>query len=94
MSSNGSVRSPCHTQADISFDNGIIASFLSPGPNHPTGFILIRLASRHGAEHYDKRSDRAFTLSLSCRTISAVLRISGSLRATRARELAKDYLIG
>jgi hypothetical protein len=32
--------------------------------------------------HAQKRSDRAFTSSLSCRTISLVLRMSGSLRAT------------
>src|SRR5215469_26128 len=35
-----------------------------------------------GAEHYNRRSDRAFTSPLSCRTISVVLRISGSLKAT------------
>lgn len=35
-----------------------------------------------GVAHYDSRSDRAFTSSLSCRTISVVLRISVSLRAT------------
>jgi hypothetical protein len=32
--------------------------------------------------HYDSRSDRAFKSLLSCRTISVVLRISASLRAT------------
>jgi hypothetical protein len=36
----------------------------------------------HGVAHYDGRSDRAFTSSLSCRTISVVLRMSGSLSAT------------
>jgi hypothetical protein len=35
-----------------------------------------------GVAHYDSRSDRAFTSSLSCRTISVVLRISASPRAT------------
>ena len=36
---------------------------------------------RSGAD-YDSRCDRAFTSSLSCRTIALVLRISASLRAT------------
>jgi hypothetical protein len=35
-----------------------------------------------GVAHYDSRSDRPFTSSLSRRTISAVLRISASPRAT------------
>jgi hypothetical protein len=34
------------------------------------------------ASHYDRRSERAFTSSLRCRTISIVLRMSASLRAT------------
>ena len=39
-------------------------------------------SKEHGAEHYDRRADRAFTSSLSRRTISIVLRISASLRVT------------
>src|SRR5262249_12088418 len=51
------------------------------------GFRLLlseirHLAGRAGVTHYDSRSDRAFTSSPRCRTISAVLRISGSLRET------------
>ena len=39
-------------------------------------------APRAGVTHYDSRSERAFTSSLRRRTISIVLRISASLRAT------------
>lgn len=43
-------------------------------------------------QRYDSRSDRTFTSSLSCRTISAVLRMSASSRATPMVEaIAKSW---
>ena len=47
-----------------------------------TTFSFVAPKGSNGWGHYDSRSDRAFTSSLRCRTISVVLRISGSLRET------------
>ncbi len=59
-----------------------VVSSSAPRPRARADRRRCRLRPRRRGEGRNQRSDRAFTSSLSCRTISVVLRMSASLRAT------------